>query len=131
MIKFSAKLVQAMISTPAHNTLYVYTGAIPSVDRDFTFSASTYVAQRIATVSVGITIFNVNQYVLTNTPSPVTAASSGTATWFALVPSSAAGNAIISTVGPLGSNAPLQVQNIDAVTGQPFSVVQLSLKITP
>ena len=67
-----------------------------------------------------------------NTPAPVNATATGTATWFVLSDGTGttAANVLIGKVGDLSTTAPLLMHNPNVVAGEPVYVAQLGILLT-
>lgn len=112
------------------NSMIIYTGAIPTVDINFTYSVAAYASQALTAV-IPITTQVSNSIIRFNpTPTPPNATVTSTATWFVLYVSSSVTKCVIGTIGnQIDGTAPLIIQTTSTTAGQPINIIQLGIKL--
>lgn len=110
----------------------IYQGAIPTVTPSFTWSASNYTSQLLATATLTLQSPGASSTrISTSSSIPFDGVATGTATWFCMHNGGA-----LALIGTLSSDpatkAPMLLDNVNIVpsTGKPFSIVSLSVYLS-
>lgn len=129
---FTSELVTDIINAIQSSGLHldIFSGTIPDVDVNYTFTATNYSAQKlVGYTNTQFSLQNVSGVLRFNImPPQINATASGTATWFALYNGT---SAVIGTItDQTDGTGVLLLQSTNIVSGSPVNVLELGVRFS-